>query len=768
MKGKAVIYLVLFLAFASFALGANPLDVLFDPIQGVDFGAFYAANYAFVDTIIYLLIFLGLARFVFSSLYKDKQSSKAITIGIGLALTFGAVFFELRTGFNLGLLGPFAALIILIVFLILVFELIKSISNNDNVLAASIAIVLGYGLLRSAFFPVYAWLAGFPVGKSLLHIALIVAFIILIIKIFSLFKGTGGKDSGDESSGSNGESGKDGKDGADGKQGSNDQPGQQGSQGGNGSNGSSGSGGGSNGVQQLNVAIQKPSHNQKFNVGEELKVKIAVSGGKSPYYVDVIIDGVQMDHDASKGVYEKSFGNITAQFLKPGEEHALVARAFDSQGGHAHTGIKFKVSGGGEAELKASFEEPSKQIKRKFKKSDDIPVRLEIKGGKPPYSAVLYLNGTDNQSQAAGEGTFQPDNQGKKSLLIKKDNKKYLDKRKVGEDNNLLAVVVDSAGKRVQDGTVFEIEGDVTERIQTQPEGDKQKINSLDLEIINPKNKNLQANTQFDFSWIVNNPEITKETLFNAEINFGLAGRKINSYIAKKYKGREFSTFFSKGLPKGKWILRVKVREDSQNPKFVEGHDEIEIIVSEGSAAIPSPTSPSVEQGWKNKIKSLSKKIQTIGDRINAKKLSLGSFASQYIKKPSELNIVKELFASMDAINQIKEIIDANSGEGNNEFRNDYYSGYTELLANYKILRDQYEIHREDIIHLCNLLNVNYEDGHDIERAIHPKEIAAENDRKTKSRMRMLLSKIEFLYEKYSLMFQAMDVLKKSSLQMAK
>jgi len=450
MKSKLTIYLVVFLAFSSLVLAANPLELLFEPFQGVGFGDFYQANYAFIDGIIYLLIFLGLARFVFSSLYKDKQSSKAITVGVGLALSFAAVFFELRTGFMLGQLGPFALLVVLLVFLILIFELIKSISNNDNSLAVSVAVIVGYGLLRSAFLPVYEWLSAVPLVRALLHILLLISVIIVIIKMFSMFKSNkSGEDSSTDSGNGKTETSRDNADSSDSTP--------------SGSTNSEtpdtpGTTSGGTGQGSPKVTIKSPVHNKPVNLGDDFKPEIVVSGGKPPYVLDVYLDGTHLDHDSTDGTYKKDFGKIAPPLFPAIKEYAFVAQAVDSNGKMGNNGAKFKVN---PSRFSVSFEEPSTQTKRSFSKDQNIEAVIKIKGGKPPYSALLFLNGDINNTDCivAGVKDFKPNNEGKARITIKKDNKNFLKHRKIGEDNNLFVLLYDSSEPNLtaKDGTKFTI-----------------------------------------------------------------------------------------------------------------------------------------------------------------------------------------------------------------------------------------------------------------------------------------------------------------------
>ena len=87
-------------------------------------GAFNFANiydnYAvYIDSVIYLLIFLGLGRAVFGATARNEpekeKAYRLIYIGLALALTIGMLLAESRIGFSLlEKLGPFTGFILFI------------------------------------------------------------------------------------------------------------------------------------------------------------------------------------------------------------------------------------------------------------------------------------------------------------------------------------------------------------------------------------------------------------------------------------------------------------------------------------------------------------------------------------------------------------------------------------------------------------------------------------------------------------------------------
>lgn len=165
---------------------ADIFDDILGPFSGVDFGATYA-NYAmFIDGILYFLIFFGLSRFVFEK--KFGSGGKTMYIGIALALSFAAAYFGSSNGFRLGMLGPYAILIVFLLLFYLIFSLTKNMGASKW-LAFSLAFLL-------VIYLVHTMLWGFidenPTLVAVIGTAYIVAFIGVIFGIFSLFKGIKG------------------------------------------------------------------------------------------------------------------------------------------------------------------------------------------------------------------------------------------------------------------------------------------------------------------------------------------------------------------------------------------------------------------------------------------------------------------------------------------------------------------------------------------------------------------------------------------------
>lgn len=569
MKQKSVVYLAVFLFFAISA-AAEPL-VLLDPLQGIDFGSFYQDNYAFIDGIIYLLIFIGLARFAFGRIYgKGSQSSKAVTIGVGLALAFAASFFELQTGFNLGVLGPYAALIILLIMLFLLFELFKSVSE-DSTLSAAIAILLGYGLLRTALSPLWNWIEQTPTLKGIVHLAALTAVIVIIIKLFGMF-GSKGKDNGGAGKdGKDGDPGKDGRPGKDGKEGKDGRPGKDGT-----------GGGGGDPHESLRVFIENPKNGSSLKHSDNFHPKVTIRGGSPPYNLELFLDEKPLDHDPkNKGNYEKNFGKPQKPLFTPEKEHVLIANVVDSNGQKDQTAVKFHLES---EKLTVEIIAPRKIPMRNFNENEEIAVRLKIKGGQRPYTVLLYLNGKEprnfqdflTDSYAGGrteKGEIMQklviDEKGECVVGVEKDSKGY-SKRNIGGENTLIVLLVDSKGERAMDAIKFTI--------------GKRTHSEIGIKIIKPEEKGVKPNESFNISWVVDKgKDYNEKSSFIADIMVRKDPLKASdndiTMQGIKYQGLEHSVNW-KGMPEGKWIVWVMLKDEggmaghAEKIFYIENYEE--------------------------------------------------------------------------------------------------------------------------------------------------------------------------------------------------
>ena len=86
-----------------------------------NFPSFYEASWPFIDALVFVLIFVGLARAVFEKRFPGR-GGKAMIVGVGLSLAIGMVWAEVEYGFSLKSFGPMAAGIVLLLLLTMLFQ----------------------------------------------------------------------------------------------------------------------------------------------------------------------------------------------------------------------------------------------------------------------------------------------------------------------------------------------------------------------------------------------------------------------------------------------------------------------------------------------------------------------------------------------------------------------------------------------------------------------------------------------------------------------
>ncbi|RKX19119.1 MAG: hypothetical protein DRP35_08210 [Candidatus Zixiibacteriota bacterium] len=135
----------------------NPINQILEPFREIDIASTYQQNYLFIDFVIYLLIFVGLSKFVFSKRFSGN-GGKAISVGVGLILSLSMSVFSYTTGFSIGSFGPIAAIILMLLVGMLLFGFIRQIGGN-TVNSGIGAFIVTYFLMRSVTPEIYDWVA---------------------------------------------------------------------------------------------------------------------------------------------------------------------------------------------------------------------------------------------------------------------------------------------------------------------------------------------------------------------------------------------------------------------------------------------------------------------------------------------------------------------------------------------------------------------------------------------------------------------------------
>jgi len=188
MKNATLITLIffLFLIFSVPGVIASPLDMIFEPMRHIDIEDFYDNYHEMIDLVIFFVIFTGVSQAVFRKRFPGNPG-KAMSVAIGLALSFSLVIAEHYTGFSLKSLGTIAGTILILLLAAMIFYLLKMFGVG-SVTAGATAIIITYLSIRTTTPQTYNWMQANQIAPwidLLLIITLIVGFLKLIQTITS-------------------------------------------------------------------------------------------------------------------------------------------------------------------------------------------------------------------------------------------------------------------------------------------------------------------------------------------------------------------------------------------------------------------------------------------------------------------------------------------------------------------------------------------------------------------------------------------------------
>src|SRR3989344_4218017 len=110
---KRHIYLAVFILFilslvSTSVYAQGILGTVLGPFERINIGATYERYWYVIDSIMYFIILVGVAQYVFSKQFEGR-GGKAIIIGVGVSLAIAASLFEYRNNFKLiAAFGPIA------------------------------------------------------------------------------------------------------------------------------------------------------------------------------------------------------------------------------------------------------------------------------------------------------------------------------------------------------------------------------------------------------------------------------------------------------------------------------------------------------------------------------------------------------------------------------------------------------------------------------------------------------------------------------------
>jgi hypothetical protein len=190
LSGKKRFTLVLALSMLVLAASASAqlLDPVFQMLSDLRLIENYAQFPYVIDMIIFLILFIGLARFILA----ERIGSVAAT-GLGLMLSIGLTFFEYSRDFSIGKnLGPVAMLIAALLVGMFLFMIILRAGGQTKV-AALAAYAVTFALMVSAYPPLVDYLRTTTLGGALFAIMTLLWLIAVVYVIVAFTRQWGGE-----------------------------------------------------------------------------------------------------------------------------------------------------------------------------------------------------------------------------------------------------------------------------------------------------------------------------------------------------------------------------------------------------------------------------------------------------------------------------------------------------------------------------------------------------------------------------------------------
>ena len=188
MKKKNLFYLI-FLLLIPIVYAKDIFSSILDPIGIVDFAGTYTKYWAVFDFTIYLILFLSVARYAFRKWYdQSKPAAKSLSAAVGIALAISLTIWSSKNGFRLADIGPFAAILLLIIIVMLIYQLLKSFGMKLPYSAAW-TFLLFYVILTAIFPKLYEWMVdSASILGGIVNLLFFISFIFVILSLIQMFK----------------------------------------------------------------------------------------------------------------------------------------------------------------------------------------------------------------------------------------------------------------------------------------------------------------------------------------------------------------------------------------------------------------------------------------------------------------------------------------------------------------------------------------------------------------------------------------------------
>ncbi len=152
----------------------NPLEDLLEPMRGFNIAEAYAVHSHFIDFVIYVFIFVSLAKITIGERFKGRQGNILSGV-IGVALAVSLAVTEYKLGFSIRSFGPIAGFIILLLVGYVFYKVIFQLTGGRTG-SVAIAFLGAYFLIRAISPVLFNWLADkVPFINFILGVAVIIS-----------------------------------------------------------------------------------------------------------------------------------------------------------------------------------------------------------------------------------------------------------------------------------------------------------------------------------------------------------------------------------------------------------------------------------------------------------------------------------------------------------------------------------------------------------------------------------------------------------------
>jgi hypothetical protein len=161
----------------------------FDPLESLqyfNFDRFLGMYQGIIELVIYFMIFFSICRAVISRLFSDSpRAANLISIGFGLAFTFGMIKLKSRIGFGLDSFGGIGIVVMMALLYVISYWIFHALGSEAKKAFLWSFLVVFIGMNAVSPQVMGYFVEKFPTLHIVLWIMSMVAFIYLVISVFT-------------------------------------------------------------------------------------------------------------------------------------------------------------------------------------------------------------------------------------------------------------------------------------------------------------------------------------------------------------------------------------------------------------------------------------------------------------------------------------------------------------------------------------------------------------------------------------------------------